>query len=475
MLALLATQVGIAAAPAGADPAVTGQWTAPFNLGVKGIHSILMPNGKVLLFSYPVSAVGSDARVFDPAAPLGTPTTDVSITWPLDVFCSGTSLLPDGRIFSAGGHVHLAAFGLGIKNTTIFDPATNTWTNGPLLGEERWYPSNLTLGNGHVLVFSGDRDLTTHAPTVDEYDPVANTITPLPASATMYLGLYPRLHVMPDGKILWDNTAHPMVFNPSTNTWSSFAASNFGSRGISGDSVLLPGLNKVLVFGGSPKDNGLATNTAEIVDYSQPNPQWRFTAPLNFARQWSNAVLLPDGTVLAVGGGTKSLYKGSITTPELFDPVAETWTPLAAQSLPRQYHSTAILLPDGRVLSAGHDRGSTTNQLSGEIFSPPYLFKGPRPTIASAPSDITYGSQPYSVSTPDASSIARVALIRPGSVTHADNFDQRYVDLSFSAVDGNTLSITGPSDGNQAPTGYYMLFIVSSSGVPSVASWVHLA
>jgi galactose oxidase len=143
---------------------------------------------------------------------------------------------------------------------------------------------------------------------------------------------------------------------------------------------------------------------------------------------------------------------------------------MAAQATPRIYHATTVLLPDGRVLSAGMDNGSY--QFTGEIFSPPYLFKGPRPTITSAPSSLGY-NQAFQIATPDAGDVQRVALMKPGSATHSIDSEQRYVDLSFTAGDGD-ISATSPSDGNKAPPGWYMLFIVSSSGVPSVASWVKL-
>jgi hypothetical protein len=123
------------------------------------------------------------------------------------------------------------------------------------------------------------------------------------------------------------------------------------------------------------------------------------------------------------------------------------------------------------VLSAGQSQGKY--QTTGEIFSPPYLFAGARPTISSAPATLGYG-QGFTISTPDAASISRVALVKAGAVTHSNNFDQRYVDCTFSASGGG-LSATSPPDSNHAPPGWYMLFLVNSSGVPSVASWVQVS
>ncbi len=233
--------------------------------------------------------------------------------------------------------------------------------------------------------------------------------------------------------------------------------------------MLLPGLEKVMAIGGQA-NTGAPTATVEILDTSQPQPQWRYTAPMNFPRIHANAVTLPDGQVLVVGGGAAGKYDGPVTAAELYDPVAETWTVMGSQQGGRMYHATALLLPDGRVLSAGQDSGGYATM--GEIFSPPYLFKGPRPTIASAPSTTGYGES-FSFTSPQAGDLGKVALIRPGSVTHTVDTDQRYVGLDFT-TSGDTVTVTGPANGNIAPPGYYMLFAVDSAGVPSVAEWVHV-
>ena len=134
------------------------------------------------------------------------------------------------------------------------------------------------------------------------------------------------------------------------------------------------------------------------------------------------------------------------------------------------YHATALLLPDGRVLSAGQDKGSLARY--GEIFSPPYLFRGARPTISNSPDTATRGAQ-FQFTSAQAASVIRVVLIRPGSNTHEIDNEQRSVPLSFT-VSGTTIAAQVPASNNQIPPGYYMLFVVNSSGVPSVAPWIRV-
>jgi hypothetical protein len=466
MTALLSGS-SVKARTAAATAATAGQWTAPFRLGLVSIHAVVLHTGNVLLFSWPNKTVGSDAVLFNPVS--GS-ITNIALTYQRDIFCGGTTVLSDGRVFIAGGHIYQGTLAptQGVNNTTVFDPASNAWTEGPVMDVARWYPTAAQLGDGTVRVFGGTVNTGTNAITVDAYDPSANTLTTLPASANKPMSTYPRMKLTTSGLLAWTNAATTYFLNPATSKWTTGPKLNSGSRGVTDTSVLLPGLTKIMEIGGATST--ATTNTAEILDLSASPLAWKSTASMSFARLWANAVLLADGTVLVIGGGASGDFGGPVFTPELYDPVAGTWTQMAAQTAPRMYHSTAVLLPDGRVLSAGQSSGSL--QQTGEVFSPPYLFAGPRPTITSAPASVGYNQQ-FTINTPNFASIGRVALVKASSVTHSNDFDQRYVDLTYASDGSSGLTATSPPDGNHAPPGWYMLFILAS-GVPSVASWVEV-
>ena len=211
-----------------------------------------------------------------------------------------------------------------------------------------------------------------------------------------------------------------------------------------------------------------ATDTAEMIDLGEQTPAWSPTGSMNYARHHANPVLLPDGKLLVVGGTPVANSKDeAVLAAELFDPETATWTEMASMVRPRIYHSTAILLPDGRVLAAGTD-----GEFTAEIYSPPYLFQGPRPEISTAPPTSAYGNT-FQVSSPDAQDITRVVMIRPAAMTHSVNMEQRYVELEFVAGSG-VLTVQAPPSANLAPKGYYMLFVVNSADVPSEATFILL-
>jgi hypothetical protein len=266
------------------------------------------------------------------------------------------------------------------------------------------------------------------------------------------------------------------VLNLTTHTWTAV-----GGATVEGGSSAMYLPNKFLKEGKSTDPDLTVTNsvaTAYVLDMTQTSPAWRQVASMAFARTFHCTTSLPDGTLLVTGGGptTNALDTTHAILPaELWSPTTESWTTLASMSAARLYHSEALLLPDGRVLISGggrfNDDTEPTDQFSAEFFSPPYLFKGARPTITSAPSQLVY-AQSFTVQTPDAARIAQVSLIRFGSVTHTFNMSQRFLPLSFTTGSGS-LTVTAPVNSNLAPPGNYMLFLVDTNGIPSVAAIVH--
>ena len=247
-----------------------------------------------------------------------------------------------------------------------------------------------------------------------------------------------------------------------TGAWTNVAVLNFaGSRDYG--PALLYDSGKVLDVGGSDPP----TATAEVIDLNAATPAWKYSGSMHYPRRQHNAVILPDGKVFIVGGSSAGGFDTS-TSPvlptEMWDPATGQFTVMASIATYRGYHSTALLLADGRVLSAGGNVGGPNAQL----FSPPYLFAGARPSIASAPVSAGYGQTVF-VGTPDASSISRVTLLREASVTHTNNMSQGFQSLRFTAT-STGLNVTMPANANLAPPGYYMLFILNGSGVPSVGS-----
>jgi hypothetical protein len=207
-------------------------------------------------------------------------------------------------------------------------------------------------------------------------------------------------------------------------------------------------------------------------------------SPLNFPRLHLNAVLLPDRTVFVTGGSLKQEDQPlARLTPEIYDPATDTWTPMAPSTVPRLYHSTAILLPDATVVAAGGNPEGGTHvewdddpdeEMRLEVFSPPYLFRGPRPTITAAPAQCTYG-QVIQVNSPQSASIRWASLIRNCVTTHSFDGSQRLVDLEISSRAGGVVAAKVPQNRNLAPPGWYMLFLVDNNGVPSVARWIQVA
>jgi Domain of unknown function (DUF1929)/Glyoxal oxidase N-terminus/Bacterial Ig-like domain (group 2) len=459
-------------------PPNLGVWSAPQSSGTTAINTALLNTGKVLFFAYPNGRSGgpSPAYLWDPIANM---LTDLTIPWPIDIFCSALSFLPDGRLLVDGGTDDgQNPSDSGIANGTLFDPSTNLWSQGAAMTYPRWYPTTVVLPNGTVLAASGAaHDGVTIQQALETYDPTTNAWTVLPTSANIPrpIDLYPLLITLGNGNVFYAAPRQNSIeLNLRTNVWSSVANMNFGTR-YHAAAVLEPGTQNVMVVGGATTDTGGGsgpTNTTEIINLAAATPAWMYGTPLNIARYNHNLLFLADGSLLVVGGDQSQHYTSPVYQPELYNFTTKKWTLLPAQNAVRAYHSTAVLLPDGRVVSAGSDAGTPLDG-TYEIYSPAYLSNGPRPTITSSPSSITYKQQ-FTIVTPQAAVIKKVAILRPGSTTHAVHMDDyRYVPLKFTVGSGQ-ITVTAPANANLAPPGYYMLVILNAKGIPSVMPFVQV-
>jgi hypothetical protein len=482
-LVLVATLALIAAfsAPTAHGQANTfGTWqTVPTQMPINPIHTALLSNGKILVVSgsgnYPAQT-SFNVGVWDPSN--NTITTQTQ-SW--DMFCNGMIVLPDGRPFIMGGNLQYDPF-FGWNRTSIYNPTTGKFTDMEDMTHGRWYPTSTVLGDGRVLTFSGLDETSATNTRVEIYKVGVGWAAPVTAPWTP--PLYPRLHLLPNGKVFYSGpTTQSRTFDPSNNTWSNvIATTNYGGIRLYGSSVLLPltpannYAPKVIIFGGGNP----ATATTEIIDLSAAIPAWTNGPSMSAPRIEMNATILPNGKVLTVGG---SLNDEDVTTAslnaDLYDPATNTISSAGANAVPRLYHSVALLLPDATVWVAGGNPTRGTYDPSVEIYSPAYLFNADgtpatRPSITTVtPAVIGYASS-FQVQTPDAANIASVVLMKDGAVTHAFDMDQRLVGLSFTVGSG-ALTVTGPPNGNVAPPGYYMLFLINNAGVPSVAKFVQVS
>ena len=487
----LAFMVATAAPGAMAQANVQGQWSTMSTLmPINPIHSALLYNGKILIVAgsgnCPPSQSGCPSgppygRSNNSGALLFDPTTGniTQFTQAWDTFCNGMVVLSDGRAFINGGTIQYDPF-FGQPKSSVFDPATNTFTDVQNMAHGRWYPTVTNLSDGRVMTFSGQDETGSTDKAVEIYTPGTGWSSQFVASWTP--PLYPRMHLLPNGKVFYSgSTTTSRLFDPSAHTWTTVATTIYSGNRTYGTSVLLPltpannyDPQVIIMGGGSP-----STATTEVIDLGAATPTWSAGPSMSQPRIEMNAVMLPTGTILAVGG---SLNDEDVSTAslnaDLYDPVSDSFSSAGANAYARLYHSVALLLPDATVWFAGGNPSRGSYEPHMEIYKPAYLFNSngtlaTRPTITSVPSTISWNGS-FTVSTPDAANISSAVLVRPGAPTHAFDMEQRLVGMSFTIGNG-TLTVTAPPNGNIAPPGYYMLFLVNTSGVPSVAKFVKLS
>jgi Galactose oxidase-like, Early set domain/Divergent InlB B-repeat domain/PKD domain len=480
-------------------PHITGTWTVlPYQMPINPISANLLPNGKVLIVAGSENDASNNsegaesyrAAVWDPS---GTNESSISVqNLTYDVFCSGTAALFDGRSLIVGGTSDYSF--TGENRASIFNPATSQYVQSQNMVDGRWYATATALADGRIMAMSGLTQSGGTSRTIEIYDlQRAGTGWNPPISVPFTPPLYPRLDLLPGGRVFYTghgsgtSNANAWIFDPATGGWAQSATTNINRS--YGSSVLLPLLPpnyvpRVMNFGGGSP----ATSSTDIIDLSAATPSYTAGPNMSTRRIQMNAVMLPNGKVLAEGGSVNNEAPDTPgKTADLYDPVSNTMGSAGTAAYSRLYHSTALLLPDATVVSMGSNPGDRGRyEAAIEIYTPSYLYDSndhlittnrPQITGLSFSGSIHYGT-PFSVSYTSTSPISSAVLIRPGSTTHAGDMEQRLIGLCGGTTPcnaaNNTLSLTTPPDGSIAPPGYYMLFLLDSAGVPSKARFIRL-
>jgi len=500
-------------------PANYGRWDLLYPLNPGGNpfaieHAALLRTYKVAFL-----ADSTDTALWDPSdetTPIMSRLSGATTGLTANLVCCGHSFLSDGKLLAVGGG------GLGPGALTSiqgwkFDPVAETWTKTTGdMSIQRWYPTVMTLGDeagptgksGRVLIASGVLNAAT-PPVMEVYSEASDGFSPVTVTGTgkNFSQTYPSLHLLPGGEVFYVPTGFGncgtggvySLSDPSSyftfsgaleGSWTNVGAGMNRTKGMS--ALLLqptyPFVRVIVVGGG---DTGTSP-TAQMINLSTLSPSWGppISIPDGRSRVNVNAILLPDGTVLVLGGlqsPPQTCYRYNPSTP------VSAWKEMDELNAPRHYHSCALLLPSGKVMAAGGAAaGGCTVSVENtiEVFSPPYLFNSDgspatRPTIVSidgvtptttvAPT-VHHGST-FAIETPEASDIAKVVLVRPMAITHNTDTEQRVIQCTFSKTGANTVSGVAP-DGihphAMAPRGYYMLFILNTQGVPSEGKFIHL-
>jgi hypothetical protein len=479
----------------------TGSTTA----GTVAINMALLPDGRVI--SWGRQLQNEPPQVWNPA-------TDPHATSPqtqypavpqgdttADLFCVGMAFLADGRLLVAGGN-YGSGSDSGRPTAFTFNYATNTWTRLPPMAHARWYPTITTLPNGDALIHSGTVNSTTWDTIPEVYQVGSNSWREL-TNAPNNPGFYPWHFVAPTNGWVFQagQTDRSLWLNPAgTGSWSNDGA-HIVHYGRDYGSAVMYDVGKILVMGGGQPSGG-TQNTAELIDITGgTGATWQSAASMTYGRRQLSAVLMANGQVLVTGGaggaGANPAAPAQLV-PEVWDPHTQLWTQLAAMHHERLYHSNTLLLPDGRILSAGSGEppaqitasdttggdsvgviGDTLNdQRNAEFLTPPYLYNpdgslavASRPIISNAPTSVSPGQQ-FTLQTQNV--IADTVLwVRLGAVTHAFNENQRINYLHFTQSGGN-LTVTAPSSHNSAPPGHYVLYVLNALHVPSIGTIIQL-
>jgi hypothetical protein len=487
-----------------------GSWVSGPNTDTVAIHASMLPNGRIFYFAgsgYHEDHMDGpfEAKILDPAtgAETNVPVSE-------DIFCAGQSPLPNGNILVTGGTLRydLAPDNCngkwhGLRSAYEFNWSSGTLTKVASMRHGRWYPTNITMPDGNVMVTGGYDEYGDHNRLVEIYNSSTRawTVRQAPSGGSSYtvgatsegqcsgagdqtysgaapnLFLYPRMHLMPSGNIVVAGMLDDIrLWNRSTGSWSTLGTSTPAYRHY-GTTVLLPLNNttsekgKILIVGGSNGAAEPATTACRILDFNAGNPSIRTVDTLQYGRKYLAPVILPDGRVVVFGGAAQG-NTNPRRVPEMFNPSTETWTSLATANVPRVYHQVSLLLPDGSVWTAGSTPSRSNWELRTEFFRPSY-YSATRPTISGAPTVGGYGAS-ITIPTSNASSITRATLVRLPDTTHHYDANMRCIFLEVESSTSSSVTVDAPLNANLAPPGYYYIHVINSSGIPSAARIIRI-
>jgi hypothetical protein len=484
---------------AGAVPAATadahlaGSFGPAFTWPIIPIHTVLMADGRVLSFGADVAGEQTGLlyyAVWDPA--LGTgPESHLVLdnTTATDTFCAGQALLPgSGSVLLVGGDKTIEGKrNFGVADVNVFTPGDNALTRqAQSMAYARWYGTIVTNAQGEQVVMGGRIDKSmprwdppvpaSFASTPEVYTPgvgwrtLTNADSPAAYGKAYDNWSYPHAWLAPDGKVAI-----------ITNDGRLFALDSNGAgklKKLTGTLPISKQFNSAAMFAPGKVLSLRTGGLASVVDFNTNPPTISATAPMSQNRFYGSATVLADGKVWANGGSVKgNKLEGAAYHSELWDPSTGTWTTTASAAKPRLYHSISMLMPDATVVTAGGGAPGPVINLNAEIYYPPYLYQpdgqpAPRPVITAAPQAGTWG-QAVPVTMAGDAPVSKVSLLRFGGVTHNFGNDPRYESLAFTQA-GAELSVTLPASPNNAPPGFYMLFVLDAAGVPSVAKVMRL-
>ena len=462
------------------NPAHAGRWSSLIDWPHITVHTVMLSDGRVLTYGTGGSGPNREMEydVWDPELGISQQShTNILGSNEVNSFCGSAALMPgSGDVLLPGGDAStIGRNNSGIHDSMLYSPIDDTVSHAQDMEFERWYPSTTLLPDGDLLIVAG-RDINNNTTTTPEvYDTATGNWRSLPnASTAAYDYFYPRQFLVPDGRVFGISGRHMFYIDAggdgTLTDVGDLPQYAFGTTGTA--AMYEPG--KIVYVGGWVEDGYGSAH----IDVTSGAPVVTNLGQLNESRRaWASSVLLADGKVMVLGGSyiTNDAGTASLGT-EFWDPITGEWSTYSRSELPRLYHSTGLLMKDGRVLLSGGGSPGPLHNTNAEIFSPPYLFDesgaaAERPVIVESPDVATWG-QTIAVRTSDSGAVNRVTLVRPGSVTHGFDMDQRFLELSFTS-DADSLLINMPATANLAPPGYYMLF-VHQADTPSEAHIISL-